>query len=96
MRAGQIVTILLTFQKVIDNSGIICYNDYSKRERGVEMKYWKDLTTGGMKMAEEKPEGYWWREATEREYREYRARVARLMGNLEKAIAYKKRILRVE
>jgi hypothetical protein len=35
-----------------------------------------------------------WREATDREYNEYRAYIANLMGDLEKAVEYKRAVLR--
>ena len=59
------------------------------------MNYYKELTTGAVVKAPTAPTGAWWREATEREYIAYRARVARLAGNLEKAVAYKARLLGV-
>lgn len=61
------------------------------------MKYYKDLTTGAVVTADQKPAGAhaFWREATEREYTAYRERIARMIGNLEKAVAYKARILGV-
>jgi len=57
------------------------------------VKYFKNLTGKAVVKTESKPEGLW-REATEREYNEYRAYVAHLMGDLEKAVAYKRAILR--
>lgn len=48
---------------------------------------------GAVVTATERPEGAWWCETTEREYNEYRAYIARLTGDLEKAIAYKRAIL---
>lgn len=59
------------------------------------MKYYKSLITGAVITADVMPEGRWWREATEREYLSYMEMVARLVGNLEKAVAYKKRLLGV-
>lgn len=59
------------------------------------MKYYKELTTGSVVKANEMPAGKWWREVTEREYNAYRARIARAVGNLEKAVAYKTRLLGV-
>lgn len=56
------------------------------------MKYFKNLTGKAVVKAENKPEGLW-HEATEREYNEYRAYVAHLMGDLEKAVALKRAIL---
>lgn len=56
------------------------------------MKYYKNLQ-GAVIVAENKPAGAW-REVSERDYNNYRAYVARLMGDLEKAIAYKRAILR--
>lgn len=57
------------------------------------MKYWKNLQSGAVKAAAEAPKGALWREATEREYRAYREYLARAMGNLEKAVARKARLL---
>ena len=57
------------------------------------MKYFKNLTGKAVVKAESKPAGMW-REATEREYNEYRAYVAHLMGDLEKAVEYKRAVLR--
>ena len=57
-------------------------------------KYWKEITRGAVVKAAEKPAGKWWREATEREYNAYRVRLARCTGNLEKAVAYKARLLK--
>ena len=59
------------------------------------MKYFKELTTGRVVKADTMPEGKWWREATEREYLVHRERVARAVKNLEKAVAYKARLLGV-
>ena len=58
------------------------------------MNYYKELTTGAVVKVPTMPAGKWWREATEREYNAYRARLARLAGNLEKAVAYKARLLK--
>lgn len=55
------------------------------------MKYYKNMQ-GDVIIAETKPAGVWY-EASEREYNEYRAYIAHLMGDLEKAIAYKRAIL---
>lgn len=60
------------------------------------MNYYKELTTGAVIKAPTAPQGKWWREATECEYLAYRARVARLADNLEKAVAYKARLLGVK
>ena len=57
------------------------------------MKYYKNIATGAV-IKGENIVGILWRETTAREYDEYRARVARAMGNLEKAICYKKRLLK--
>lgn len=54
------------------------------------MKYYKNLTNGGVVKTEKAPAGDWWQEVTERDYIEYRARIARLMGNLERAVAHKR------
>ncbi len=59
------------------------------------MKYWKELTTGAVVKAPTMPTGKWWREATEREYLAHRERIARAVGSLEKAVAYKARLLGV-
>lgn len=56
--------------------------------------YFKDLTTGAVIESANAPQGKWWHEATEREYLAYKARVARAVGALEKAIAYKARLLK--
>jgi hypothetical protein len=58
------------------------------------VKYFKELTTGVVIKAPTMPAGKWWREATEHEYNAYRARVVRVTGNLEKAVAYKARLLK--
>ena len=60
------------------------------------MNYYKELTTGAVVKAPTAPAGAWWREATEREYLAYRARLAHLTGNLEKAVTYKARLLGVK
>jgi len=60
------------------------------------MKYWKEMTRGSVVKSDTRPEGGMWREATEREYAEYRRRIARIMDNLEKAVAYKSRLLGVQ
>lgn len=57
------------------------------------MNYYKELTTGAVIKAPTMPAGKWWREATEREYNAYRARIARMVGKLEQAVAYKSRLL---
>ena len=59
------------------------------------MKYFKELTTGSVIKAETMPAGKWWREATEREYLARRAEINRAIANLEKAVAYKARLLGV-
>lgn len=56
------------------------------------MKYYKEITTGAVVARDTMPEGKWWREVHERDYIAYRARVARVMDNLEKAVAYKARL----
>lgn len=58
------------------------------------MNYYKELTTGAVVKAPTAPAGAWWREATEREYLAYRARLVRIAGDLEKAVAYKARLLK--
>ena len=60
------------------------------------MKYYKQVTTGTVVKSYAKPTGQWWREATEREYLAYHARLQKLMGNLERAVAYKARVLGVK
>ena len=62
------------------------------------MKYWKNLQWfGSMKESEEKPaENGYWVEASEQEYLKYKMRVDYAMASLNKAVAYKKRILRVD
>jgi len=62
-------------------------------QKGDQGMYYKNLTGKAVVKAETKPAGMW-REATEREYNEYRAYIARLMGDLEKAVAYKRAMLR--
>ena len=57
------------------------------------MNYYKELTTGAVVKAPTMPAGKWWREATAREYYAYCERVARAVGALEKAVAYKARLL---
>lgn len=59
------------------------------------MKYYKEMTTGAVVKASAMPAGKWWREATEREYLAYRAHVTRVVGNLERAVAYKAHLLGV-
>ena len=73
-----------------------------KVQKGVDcMKYYKQVTTavvgsGGLG-AEIRISGqdstY---QATEREYLAYHARLQKLMGNLERAVAYKARVLGVK
>ena len=58
------------------------------------MNYYKELTTGAVVKAPTAPTGKWWRVATEREYLAYRARVTRAVGTLERAVAYKARLLK--
>ena len=58
------------------------------------MNYYKELTTGAVIKAPTMPAGKWWRVTTEREYLAYRARITRAVGNLEKAVAYKARLLK--
>ena len=62
------------------------------------MKYWKNLQMmGAVKASDEKPaEPGFWVEATEQDYIKYRMRVSHAMASLKQAIAYKKRILRVD
>ena len=59
------------------------------------MEYYKNIATGTVVAQETAPTGYWWRVATAREYREYRERIARALENLERAVAYKARVLGV-
>ena len=59
------------------------------------MKYFKELTTGAVVKAPVAPAGAWWREVTAREYYAYCERIARAVGALEKAVAYKARLLKV-
>lgn len=56
-------------------------------------RYWKEVTRGAVIESARKPEGKWWREATWQEYMAYRRRVELAMGRLEKAVAYKSRLL---
>lgn len=61
------------------------------------MKYWKNLDGfGTVKASEVKPAGGWWIEATEQDYIRYRMRVDHAIASLERAVNYKKRILRAE
>ena len=60
------------------------------------MKYYKQVTTGSVVKREKMPSGKWWKEVTEREYNDYRARVHQLMDNLEKVTAHKARVLGVK
>lgn len=61
------------------------------------MKYWKNLQGGVVRATATKPTDFgWWVETTEREYNAYRARIARAVANLERAVAYKKRVLRAD
>ena len=60
------------------------------------MKYYKDLMRGAVIQSATMPTAGLWREATEREFNEYRARVTRLIRNLEAANAYKARLLGVK
>ena len=58
------------------------------------MNYYKNLMNGAVVRADTMPTDHgMWRVATEREYLAFRARVARAIGNLEKAVAYKARLL---
>ena len=59
------------------------------------MKYYKEVTTGAVVKAGRKPNGRWWREATEGEYLAYHRMLDNLMNRLDGAIAYKKRLLGV-
>jgi len=59
------------------------------------MNYYKELTTGAVVKAPTAPAGNWWRIATEREYYAYCERIARAIGALERAVAYKAKILGV-
>ena len=59
------------------------------------MKYYKELTTGAVVKTPTAPAGVWWREVTAREYYAYCERVARAVGALEKAVAYKAHLLGV-
>jgi hypothetical protein len=68
-------------------------------ERKVDrMKYWKNLQNmGAVKASEEKPtENGFWVEATEQDYIKFCMRISYTMASLKKAVAYKKRILRVD
>lgn len=62
------------------------------------MKYWKNLQNmGAVKASEAKPtESGFWVEATEQEYIRFQMRVSYTVACLEKAVAYKKRVLRAE
>lgn len=62
------------------------------------MKYWKNLQMmGAVKASETKPtENGFWVEASEQDYIKYRMHVEYTMACLDKAVAYKKRILRVD
>lgn len=62
------------------------------------MKYWKNLqNTGAVKASETKPtEMGFWVEATEQDYIRFQMQVSYAVACLEKAVNYKKRVLRVE
>ena len=61
------------------------------------MKYWKNLDGfGAVKASEAKPADGWWIEATEQDYIRYRMRIDHAIASLERAVNYKKRILRAE
>ena len=62
------------------------------------MKYWKNLQmAGAVKASEVKPvEAGWWVETTEQEYIRYKMRVSYAVAALERAVNYKKRVLRAE
>lgn len=60
------------------------------------MKYWKNLQMGTTKASAEMPTGAWWVEISVREYNVRMARIHKVMGNLEKAVAYKKAVLKVD
>ena len=61
------------------------------------MKYWKNLMNGVVVKADEKPAGEGlWVEKTEQDYIKYQMRISYVMACLDKAVAYKKRLLRVE
>ena len=56
-------------------------------------RYWKEITRGAVVESAVKPTGKWWREATKWEYLAYRRQIEQMMGRLEKAVAYKTRVL---
>lgn len=56
-------------------------------------KYWKEITRGAVIESATKPAGQWWREATWQEYMAYRRRIELATARLEKAVAYKTRLL---
>ena len=60
------------------------------------MRYFKNLANGGMVRAANMPTEGLWREATEREYNVYRARIDRMMGKLQKAVTWKASLLGVD
>ena len=62
------------------------------------MKYWKNLQSmGAVKASENKPaEMGFWVEATEQDYIRFQMRVSYTVACLEKAVNYKKRLLREE
>lgn len=61
------------------------------------MKYWKNLMNGVVVKANERPaEDGLWVEKTEQDYIKYKMRVSYTMACLDRAVAYKKRLLRVE
>jgi hypothetical protein len=59
------------------------------------VRYFKNLQTGAVVIAGAVPAGMW-REVAEREYIAYRVRLARALRNLERAVAYKRALLRAE
>jgi hypothetical protein len=61
------------------------------------MKYWKNLMNGVVVKANEKPAGEGlWVEKTEQDYIKYQMHISYVMACLDKAVAYKKRLLCVE
>ena len=56
-------------------------------------KYWKEITRGAVVKAAVKPQGKWWREATWQEYAAYHRKIEQAAARLERAVAYKARLL---
>lgn len=61
------------------------------------MKYWKNLQMmGAVKESANKPTGGYWIEISEQEYLKRKMAIDFALANLGKAVALKKRLLRIE